>query len=95
MRRPCPRPKRLRPTGARRRAGFTLAEALVCITLITLAGSALLLATELTLDASVEALEEKVAEGVANQREAKRLMKRLQPYGLGVELICKVALSSE
>lgn len=50
-----------------RRAGFTLAEALVSITLISIAGSALLLATELTLDASVEAMDEKVAQGLANQ----------------------------
>jgi hypothetical protein len=50
-----------------RRAGFTLAEALVSITLITLAGSALMLATDLTLNSSVDALEEKVADGLANQ----------------------------
>ena len=62
-----PRVQRSRRTDGLRRAGFTLAEAMVSITLITLAGSALLLATELTLDSSVDALEEKVADGLANQ----------------------------
>ena len=62
-----PARQRSRRTDARTRSGFTLAEALVSITLITLAGSALLLATELTLDSSADALEEKVAEGLANQ----------------------------
>lgn len=62
-----PSQPRSRRDGGLRRTGFTLAEALVSITLITLAGSALLLATELTLDSSVDALEAKVADGLAKQ----------------------------
>ncbi|MBP90870.1 MAG: hypothetical protein CMJ64_29860 [Planctomycetaceae bacterium] len=62
-----PEEQRFHRVSGMRRAGFTLAEALVSITLISLAGSALLLATELTLDASADALEANVADGLANQ----------------------------
>ena len=50
-----------------RRGGFTLVEAMVAITLIGLAGSALLLATQASMDASDFAFEQNLARGVASQ----------------------------
>ncbi|MBC8356512.1 MAG: prepilin-type N-terminal cleavage/methylation domain-containing protein [Planctomycetes bacterium] len=51
----------------RRNTGFTLVEAMVAITLIALAGSALLLATQTSLDSSEYAFEQNLARGIANQ----------------------------
>jgi type II secretory pathway pseudopilin PulG len=51
----------------RRIAAFTLTEALVAITIISLAGSALLLATQTSMDSSQEALDQAIADGLANQ----------------------------
>lgn len=47
--------------------GFTLVEAMVSITLIALAGSALLLATQTSMDSSDDAFEQNLARGIANQ----------------------------
>lgn len=47
--------------------GFTLVEAMVAITLIALAGSALLLATQTSMDSSDLAFEQSLARGIANQ----------------------------
>lgn len=47
--------------------GFTLVEAMVSITLIALAGSALLLATQTSMDSSEYAFEQQLARGIANQ----------------------------
>lgn len=51
----------------RRHSGFTLVEALVAISLIAMCGAALLLATDLALDSSTRAIDEKTARGLANQ----------------------------
>ena len=51
----------------RRQAGFTLVEAMVAITLIALAGSALLLATQTSMDSSEYAFEQNLARGIVNQ----------------------------
>ena len=51
----------------RRTAGFTLVEAMVAITLIALAGSALLLATQTAMDSSDYAFEQNLARPIANQ----------------------------
>jgi prepilin-type N-terminal cleavage/methylation domain-containing protein len=52
---------------SRRRSGFTLVEAMVAITLIALAGSALLLATQTSMDSSEYAFEQNLARAIANQ----------------------------
>lgn len=54
-------------SGKRRSGGFTLVEAMVAITLIALAGSALLLATQTSMDSSDNAFEQNLARGIANQ----------------------------
>jgi prepilin-type N-terminal cleavage/methylation domain-containing protein len=51
----------------RRNSGFTLVEAMVCMTLIALAGSALLLAAQTSMDSSDYAFEQNLARGIANQ----------------------------
>ena len=50
-----------------RTAGFTLVEAMVAITLIALAGSALLLAAQTAMDSSDHAFEQNLAAAIANQ----------------------------
>ena len=50
-----------------RRRGFSLAEALIALSVIGLAGAALLLATESASMASRDALEQLIANGLANQ----------------------------
>lgn len=47
--------------------GFTLTEALVAISLVAMAGAALLLSTQGALSTSEEALDETIAQGVAEQ----------------------------
>lgn len=49
------------------RTGFTLVEALVSISLLAMAGAALLLATDLVLDSATDAADDKIARGIANQ----------------------------
>ena len=51
----------------RRGSGFTLVEAMVCITLIAFAGSALLLATQTSMESSEYAFEQNLARGIATQ----------------------------
>ncbi len=55
------------PRSERRSTGFTLVEAMVAITLIALAGSALLLAAQTSMDSSDSAFEQNLARGIANQ----------------------------
>lgn len=50
-----------------RRLGFTLTEALVAITLTSMAGAALLLSTQGALSTNEDALDETIAQGLAEQ----------------------------
>jgi type II secretory pathway pseudopilin PulG len=56
----------VRRAGGRRR-GFSLVEALVSLTLIGLAGAVLLLATETSVNATADAVEQTQAAGIARQ----------------------------
>jgi len=65
----------------RRTAGFTLVEAMVAITLIALAGTALLLATQTAMDSSDYAFEQNLARGIANQMVDEVLGRRYGAAG--------------
>jgi type II secretory pathway pseudopilin PulG len=54
-------------TAARRRAGFSLVEALVAITVLAFAGSVLLLAVESSLQTTTDAVDRSIADGIAQQ----------------------------
>lgn len=58
-----------RPRSAQRRlrAGFTLVEALVAISIVAIAGSVLLLAVESTLQTTWDAVDRTIADGIAQQ----------------------------
>jgi prepilin-type N-terminal cleavage/methylation domain-containing protein len=59
---------RYRPTGCRRlRAGFTLVEALVALTIAGIAASALLLGVTSALHTTDETLQQTIAQGLAQQ----------------------------
>ncbi|MDA1054779.1 MAG: prepilin-type N-terminal cleavage/methylation domain-containing protein [Planctomycetota bacterium] len=66
----------------RRSGGFTLVEAMVAITLIALAGSALLLATQTSMDSSEYAFEQNLARGIANQMIDEVLGRRYGAAGV-------------
>lgn len=51
----------------RRRAGFSLVEALVAITVLAFAGSVLLLAVESSLQTTTDAIDRSIADGIAQQ----------------------------
>jgi len=68
-------------TNGSRTAGFTLVEAMVSITLIALAGSALLLATQTSMDSSDYAFEQNLARGIANQLVDEVLGRRYGAVG--------------
>ncbi|MCA9270890.1 MAG: type II secretion system protein, partial [Planctomycetales bacterium] len=59
------RAAKLRPRGARR--GFSLIEAMVAMTVMALAGSALLLGVEASMRTTVDNLDRAVATGLARQ----------------------------
>ena len=61
--------------------GFTLVEAMVAITLIALAGSALLLATQTSSDSMEQAFEQNLARGIANQMVEEVLGRRYVAAG--------------
>lgn len=65
-----------------RRGGFTLVEALVAITLIAMAGSALLLATQTSMDSSNYAFEQNLARGIATQIIDEALGRRYGAAGV-------------
>jgi prepilin-type N-terminal cleavage/methylation domain-containing protein len=51
----------------KRREGFTLIEVLVALTIIVMAGSALLLATYAAMDMATDSLDQTIAQGIARQ----------------------------
>jgi prepilin-type N-terminal cleavage/methylation domain-containing protein len=69
------------PTGRRRR-GFSLIEALISLTLIGLAGALLLLATETSVQATADAVEQTQAAGMARQLVDEVLGHRYMSQGV-------------
>jgi type II secretory pathway pseudopilin PulG len=59
-----------------RRAGFTLVEALISLSITSLAGAVLLLSVQSSLDTTVEAVERTIADGIAQQMLDDILTKR-------------------
>jgi len=53
--------------GHDRQRGFTLIEVLIALTIIVMAGSALLLATYSAMDAATDSLDRTIAQGIARQ----------------------------
>jgi type II secretory pathway pseudopilin PulG len=61
---------------ARRRAAFSLVEALIALAIMALAGSVLLLSVESSLDSSTDAVDRTIADGIAQQVLDQALTKR-------------------
>lgn len=59
--------RRQRPGYTRQRTAFSLVEALVALTIMTMAGSVMLLAVESCLTSTTEAVDHLIADGMANQ----------------------------
>src|SRR5438477_995251 len=59
-------PRRERPA-ARGRSAFSLIEALIALTITSLAGAVLLLGVQSSLDTTIEAVDRTIADGVAQQ----------------------------
>lgn len=65
----------------RSRAAFTLVEALIALTITSLAGAVLLLAVQSSLDTTIESVERTIADGVAQQMLDEVLTKRYVGQG--------------
>src|SRR5207249_7453023 len=61
---------------ARRISGFSLIEALIALTITSMAGAVLLLGVQSSLDTTLEAVERTIADGVAQQTMDEVLTKR-------------------
>jgi len=61
---------------ARARSGFSLIEALIALTITSMAGAVLLLGVQSSLDTTIEAVERTIADGVAQQTMDEILTKR-------------------
>ncbi len=59
-----------------RRRGFSLIEALIALSITSIAGSVLLLSVQSSLDTTIEAVEQTIADGVAQQVVDEILTKR-------------------
>jgi len=66
---------------ARRISGFSLIEALIALTITSMAGAILLLGVQSSLDTTIEAVERTIAEGVAQQTMDEILTKRYTAPG--------------
>ena len=66
---------------SQKRAGFTLIEALVAISIMALAGSVLLLASQTSLDATDEAAKQAIAQGICEQVLDEIMTKRYTEVG--------------
>jgi prepilin-type N-terminal cleavage/methylation domain-containing protein len=69
----------------RTRAGFTLIEALVSISIMALAGSVLLLAAQTSLDATDDAAKQAIAQGICEQALDEIMSKRYMESGLAYD----------
>jgi prepilin-type N-terminal cleavage/methylation domain-containing protein len=79
----CQRRTAVRPVrSSGRRRGFSLIEALVSMTLISLAGAVLLLGIESSLQSTVDAVEQTQAAGIARQLVDEVLGKRYMAQGV-------------
>jgi type II secretory pathway pseudopilin PulG len=65
----------------RNRTGFTLVEALAAITIMAMAGSVLLLATQTSLDATDDAAKQAIAQGICEQVLDEIMCKRYMAIG--------------
>jgi hypothetical protein len=65
----------------RQRTAFSLAEALVALTIMTMAGSVMLLAVESCLTSTTEAVDHLIADGMANQLLDEISLKRFMTAG--------------
>ncbi|QDU30936.1 hypothetical protein ETAA8_60890 [Anatilimnocola aggregata] len=63
------------------RSGFSLVEALVALTITTLAGSVMLLAIESCLSSTGDAVDRMIADGMANQLLNEMALKRFMAVG--------------
>jgi type II secretory pathway pseudopilin PulG len=63
-------------TTARIRGAFTLIEALIALSITSLAGAVLLLSVQSSLDTTIDAVEQTIADGVAQQTLDEILTKR-------------------
>jgi type II secretory pathway pseudopilin PulG len=64
-----------------RRAAFSLIEALIALSITSLAGAVLLLSVQSSLDTTIEAIEQTIADGVAQQMLDEILTKRYVGQG--------------
>src|SRR5215211_450520 len=63
------------------RRGFSLIEALIALSITSIAGSVLLLSVQSSLDTTIEAVEQTIADGVAQQTMDEILTKRYVGQG--------------
>ena len=73
-------PRRERPA-ARGRSAFSLIEALIALTVTSMAGAVLLLGVQSSLDTTIEAVERTIADGIAQQTLDEVLTKRYTAAG--------------
>jgi len=78
---PASRLQIVRPSRGCRRRGFSLVEALVALTIMTMAGSVMLLAIESCLSTTTEAVDRLIADGMANQLLDEISLKRFMTAG--------------
>src|SRR5437867_5149801 len=79
----------------RSRSAFTLVEALIALTITSLAGAVLLLSVQSSLDTTIESVERTIADGVAQQMLDEVLTKRYVGQGDSPLLVTLGAATNE
>jgi len=83
------------PRSTARRPAFTLVEALIALSITSLAGAVLLLSVQSSLDTTIEAVERTIADGVAQQTLDEVLTKRYVGQGDSPLLVTLGAATTE